>query len=65
MLYVGIMRIFLPVALVMVSDKAVFIPLVSGCSIIEADGAIVSRRVEEVAVTNRAEAWVLVWGKQN
>lgn len=63
--YVGIMRIFVPVSLVMVSDKAVFIPLVSGCSSIEADGAIVSRRIEEVAVTNRAEAWVLVWGKQN
>ena len=52
-------------SLVMVSDKAVFIPLVSACSSIEADGAIVSRRIEEVTVTNRAEAWVLVWGKQN
>lgn len=59
------MRKFLPVSLVMVSDKAVFIPLVSGCSSIEVDGAIVSGRIEEVAVTNRAETWVLVWGKQN
>lgn len=49
----------------MVSDKAVFIPLVRGCSSIEADWATVIRQLEEVAFTNRAETWVLVWGKQN